>query len=67
RARAGRLNPWVEWEIEQDNLIERCLVLDSETDYSIVVLVYIPEYHLPLQNRLTVQRFVYLICVFLSS
>ena len=36
------LNPHIEWEIEEDGLIKRCVVLDSEADYSMVALVYMP-------------------------
>ena len=36
------LNPQIEWEIKEEGLIKRCVVLDSEADYSMVALVYIP-------------------------
>ena len=36
------LNPQIEWEKQEDGLLKRSVVLDTEADYSVVALVYIP-------------------------
>ena len=36
------LNPHIEWQREEDGLLKSCILLDTEADYSVVALVYMP-------------------------
>ncbi len=36
------LNPQIEWERQEDGLFKRCVLLDTEADYSVAALVYVP-------------------------